>query len=240
MRYLLNAILDLVYPRECIGCGVRLTDGSGACLCRSCLASAGRFSATEQCPRCGGQIGPHARGPRACQRCGENPAIAFEKGTAVFHYEGVAREAVHSLKFSRDLSPVGWMGRELSEKLRQTAWFEEVDVIVPVPLHWRRRLARRFNQSELIARRIARAHGKPLLTSALRRIRNTEPQSMLAAERRKENVRGAFRVARRKLVAARKVLLVDDVMATCSTASECARTLKKAGAGKVYVAVFAR
>jgi len=132
------------------------------------------------------------------------------------------------------------MGRELADALRRVSWAGEADAVVPVPLHWTRRLRRRFNQSELIARRAAEALGRPLLTRVVRRIRKTQPQSALGPGEREANVRGAFRVTRPQKIRGRTILLVDDVMSTCSTASECARSLRKAGARRVFVAVFAR
>ena len=113
--------------------------------------------------------------------------------------------------------------------------------MVPVPLHWRRRWRRGYNQSEALARPIAARLRLPFRPGSwLRRIRNTPEQkgSGMAAERL-ENVRGAFRVAGAEL-AGRTVLLVDDVLTTGSTASEAARTLRRAGAKRVVVAVLAR
>jgi len=239
MRRLLTAVLNLVYPAMCVGCGARLEGYDTSCVCPECLAGAERFS-RRQCERCGGDIGPYAEGASACRACAEHPDMRFDRGTAVFPYSGVARLAVLNLKFNGDLSPAVWMGRELSRKLAEKEWFEDVDIVTPVPLHWTRRFRRRFNQSEIIARRIARDHGKMLETRALRRVRKTRPQSILEPDQRRENVRAAFAVSRPERVKGRRVLLVDDVMSTCATASECARALKRAGAKGVYVAVFAR
>jgi len=239
MRRLLRAVLNLVYPAMCVGCGARLEGCETSCVCPECLASAERLG-RWQCERCGGSIGPYAEGGLACRACAEHPNMGFDRGTAVFHYRGVARQAVLNLKFRGDLIPAAWMGRELSSKLAGKEWFDGVEVVTPVPLHWTRRFRRRFNQSELIARRIAREHGKILETRALRRVRKTKPQSILEREQRRENVRAAFAVKRPERVKGRRVLLVDDVMSTCATASECARALKRAGARGVYVAVFAR
>lgn len=239
VRALVEGVLNLAYPRECMGCGVRLTRPPPVCLCEQCLAAVVRVG-PEQCPRCGGHMGPFAEGRLACASCGGRDDVAFSKGTAVFNYDTVTRRVIHGFKFGGDLSPVAWIGRELSAKLGRTAWLAEVDIVVPVPLHWTRRLARRFNQSELIARGICSAHALPLAACALRRIRKTAPQSMLDPAERRQNVRGAFRVVHRRAVAGKCALVVDDVMSTCSTASECARALKHAGARRVFVAVFAR
>jgi ComF family protein len=233
-----RAVLGLLYPLRCMGCGARLTEAETDVLCGACLAASERAGA-EACPRCAGRRGPHAEGKRACASCGGR-SLPFTRSVCAFRYDAPIREVVHGLKFEGDLSPVAWIARELAAALAGREWFAGIDVVVPVPLHWTRRLARRFNQSELIARRAARAHHLPLAVRALRRIRRTAPQSALEPEQRAENVRGAFRVAQPEAIRGKTVLLVDDVMATCATVAECARTLKRAGARRVHAAVFAR
>jgi ComF family protein len=108
-----------------------------------------------------------------------------------------------------------------------------------VPLHWRRRLQRGFNQSALLAGAVARRYGIPV-RSALRRTRATPTQAGLTHAGRRSNVAGAFRVARPETVAGRRVLLVDDVMTTGATASACAAALKRAGARYVALLTLAR
>lgn len=239
MWRLAGATLDLVYPRRCGHCGRRLDESDGACLCPACSASVESFG-TDQCARCGAAIGPYAGGPGACRVCSTTPALIFHFGTAALRYRGPVRQLVHNLKFHGDLSPSPWMSEQLLSKVRSMPWCDDLDIVVPVPLHWTRRLARRFNQSEVLARPVARGLGRPLVARTLRRIRKTDPQSVLEPPQRRENVRGAFRVVRPNEVRGRNVLLVDDVMSTCATASECARALKQAGAKRICVAVFAR
>ena len=235
----LGAFLDLIYPRDCIVCGVRLAGRDGSCFCEKCLVVI-PWIGGEQCPQCGDALGPHAEGRKACGSCRARKSLFFRGATAVSRYESAAREVVHRFKYSGDLRPADWMAREMAEKIRRTDWSDRVEVVIPVPLHWRRHVLRRFNQSELLARRIARDCGKPLLMRTLRRSRKTASQSILRPEQREENVRGAFKVTRSSRVRGKVVLLVDDVMTTCATAAECSRSLVKAGARGVYVAVFAR
>ena len=238
-RAVFVAVLDLVYPRDCTACGTRLTGTQDDCFCEQCLQLLQRIG-PEQCPRCGDQLGPFADGSRACRSCGGTRTLVFRRATAVFRYEGSARTAVHRLKYSRDLHTVRWMAREIASKLRSKDWFDSVDVVVPVPLHLSRRVTRRFNQSEVIARRVARLCGKPLLGNILRRTQRTASQTSLDRSQREQNVRGAFRMTSPKRVTGKIVLLVDDVMTTCATATECSRALVGAGARGVYVAVLAR
>jgi len=115
-----------------------------------------------------------------------------------------------------------------------------VEVVVPVPLHWRRWWARGYNQSEAVARELAKSLGVAFAPRALKRVRHTPRQVQSTASARAENVKGAFRARVRASLAGRSVLLVDDVMTTGSTAGEAARVLRADGASRVVVAVLAR
>jgi ComF family protein len=114
------------------------------------------------------------------------------------------------------------------------------DLIVPIPMHWSRRLSRGANSPELLARELARSLGVRRDERALVRTRRTERQTDVLPEQRSENIRGAFRVAAGRNLANVRVLLVDDVLTTGATAQEAAKTLRRAGTAEVAVAVLAR
>jgi ComF family protein len=156
-------------------------------------------------------------------------------------YEGPVRRLLHRLKFENLALAAGPLADLAVEALRRdpSGLAGGAEVVVPVPVHWIRRNRRGFNQSELIARRIARALGLPLV-AALRKVRATEPQVELERERRLANPRGAFRARRAAAIRGRPVLLVDDVMTTASTAAECSRALLEAGAREVFAFAVAR
>jgi ComF family protein len=118
----------------------------------------------------------------------------------------------------------------------------QADALLPVPLHWRRLWARRFNQSATLARAIPDIAGVPVLHGALRRVRATPQQVGLSKTERADNVQGAFRVLaeERPQVAARRLVLIDDVLTSGATVDTCARALLRAGAAHVDVLVFAR
>ena len=152
-------------------------------------------------------------------------------------YEGTLRELIHLYKYSgvRTLSQP--LGDLLAAALPLDLGF---DAVTPVPLHWRRQWQRGFNQSELLSRAIAHRRGIPVVR-ALRRSRATQTQAGLSNTGRRHNVAAAFRCARAaKKLKGRRVLLIDDVMTTGSTAAACARTLKQAGAAKVVLLTVAR
>jgi len=123
---------------------------------------------------------------------------------------------------------------------RKAGLAEEQDLLTSVPLHWGRRLRRGFDQADLLSQRLNRFLQIPLSERNLRRIRATASQTGLSESKRRENVRGAFKVRRPDEVKGKRVLLVDDVMTTGATVSECARTLLRAGAKEVSVLVVAR
>ena len=186
-----------------------------------------KFVQTEDGPRCG-----------MCRRL----APPFQRAAAYGGYDGVLRDLVHLLKYQR-LKPVApFLARLLNQSLAGIS-FPETLLVVPVPLFKRKLRERGFNQAEEIARAFVRQRPGAriqLETSSLVRIRQTESQTGLTRHQRRANVRGAFAVVKPERIAGRTVLVLDDVMTTGTTASECARVLLRAGARQVFVATVAR
>lgn len=221
-------------------------------LCPSCREPVGQFAGL--CAACWAKISPIER--PFCERLGipfvydpgpgmlSMQAIAdppsYTRARAAVRYDEVARTLVHAFKYGDrlDLAPaIGrWMTRAGQEILA------EADAIVPVPLHWRRSWARRFNQSAVLAKAVSELSGVPVLFDALRRVKATPQQVGLSKTERALNVQGAFRVVpeRKGEVSRRRLLLVDDVLTSGATAETCARVLLRAGARQVDVLVFAR
>jgi ComF family protein len=152
-------------------------------------------------------------------------------------YEGLLRELIHLYKYGR----IKTLARPLADLLAAALPRDErFDLVAPAPLHWIRQWRRGFNQSELLAREIARRSGIPL-ARPLVRVRHTPSQAGLSNTARRQNVAGAFRCRRgARLVAGKRILLIDDVMTTGSTGAACARTLKRAGAARVALLTIAR
>lgn len=167
----------------------------------------------------------------------------FVKAVAYGSYDSGLRELIHLLKYEQVQPAAVVLGRMLAEAMTglESAWTPNPVVVVPVPLHARKLRQRGFNQSELIARHAIKLAGRLVLHSrVLQRRRETQSQIGLTRHQRRENLRGAFVVARPEEIAGRDVLLVDDVFTTGTTVSECARVLRRAGASKVFVATVAR
>jgi ComF family protein len=204
----------------------------GVCsICGERLVSAYAFSGEGGEPRCG-----------LCRRL-EPP---FARATAYGSYEGGLRELIHLLKYEKVRPAANVLGRMLAEAIADLdASFGGAELlVVAVPLYSRKERQRGFNQSELIARvavKLGSARDRLTLDSAvLVRCRETQSQTGLTRHQRRENIRGAFVVAKPEKLLGREVLLVDDVFTTGTTVSECARVLRRAGASKVWVATVAR
>ena len=161
----------------------------------------------------------------------------FDAAYCFGSYEGTLRELIHLYKYGR----IQTLSQPLAEFLAAALPLEErFDAVTPVPLHWRKQWQRGFNQSELLARTIARRRGIPVVR-ALGRARYTQTQAGLSNTERRRNVAAAFRCRRAATtLAGRRVLLIDDVMTTGSTAAACARMLKQAGVASVVLATVAR
>lgn len=170
-----------------------------------------------------------------CRLC-RTKARGFDAAYCFGAYEGTLRELIHLFKYGRMKPLVKTLAAHLAAALPRDRRF---DLVVPMPLHWRRQWQRGFNQSELLARATARRSGIPMV-NAVRRTRATAAQAGLSNAGRRENVAGAFRVRKPRAIEARRVLLVDDVMTTGATASACALALKRAGAKSVALLALAR
>ncbi len=168
--------------------------------------------------------------------------MAFAYGS----YETGLRGMIHLLKYDGVRPAAGVLGDLLASVIARTApaFTAKTILVIPVPLYSRKLRERGFNQAESIARAAIKRqpHGKRFIlrTELLKRRRATESQIGLTQNQRKENLRGAFVVTDPGMVAGREILLVDDVLTTGTTASECARVLRRAGATEVWVATVAR
>jgi ComF family protein len=234
-RGIARLALDIVLPTLCVSCREPV-HGVGVCaVCWSRLS----FIAPPFCARLGIPFaydpGP---GILSMQAIADPPA--YHRARAVVRFDDVARELVHGLKYHdrTDLAPTlgRWMARAGAELLA------DADLIMPVPLHWRRGWARRYNQSGALATVIGRQSGVRMVGNALKRTKATLQQTGLSRAERAQNVQGAFQVPteKRSEVAGRRVIVVDDVLTSGATADACARALLRAGASNVDVLVFAR
>lgn len=205
LREFVTGAVDLLFPPRCLVC-----DALAPPLCQECIATLTPLT-PAQLPNLASVQAAHCAGL----------------------YAGSLREAVLRLKFRRKSALAAPLGDLLAETLRAELGAWTPDLLVPVPIHWRRRWSRGFNQSDLLARRVQRRLGIPT-TEVLARTRYTPPQVGLTRGLRAANLQGAFTVTQPNRVAGRRVVLVDDVWTTGATLSECAHVLTAAGASAVY------
>lgn len=229
-----QGVWDFVFPPRCWLCQEYGSTIWG--LCQSCEAHLRELS-ERACWRCGRSVGPFADVAGGCDRC-RDEHYPFRGVKRVGRYEGALHDAVLRIKHVAHEGLAIALGRFLGHLVAQADW--SFDAIVPVPLHWWRRFERGYNQAQALAEGISEITGKPVLASALVRVRPTPTQTGQSVTQRRENVQGAFRSRLRPPSAPRAVLLVDDVMTTGSTVSEAARALKQAGVRDIQVAVLAR
>ncbi len=236
LRAGLSAALAVVYPPGCIACQAAV--GQAQALCPTCWSSIG-FIERPYCERLGTpfaiDLGAGLLSPAAIA---DPPA--FARARAVCRFDGVARELVHRLKYGDRTELALTLGRMMAQAGRELLL--QADLVVPVPLHRTRLWSRRFNQAAALATVVARQARLPLGPMALARVKRTRQQVGLTRPQRAENLQGAFRVsdAMRPQIEGRRILLVDDVLTTGSTANAAARALLRAGAREVDVLTFAR
>lgn len=233
MKNWLEWSLDTLLPRHCILCG----NASGALnICAPCSGELPRIGVC--CRACALPLAEPASG--LCTRCREH-AAPWDSAIAALVYGFPVDQLVRRFKFSRSLACGQLLAQELTRAVANRC-IHPPDAIVPVPLHRTRHLARAFNQSELLARHAGQRTGIPVYSGLLRRCRRTRAHSGLDAVSRRINIKGAFRcrLTTRQRGRVRHVAVVDDVLTTGATLSECTRTLKAAGVGQVSVWVAAR
>jgi ComF family protein len=236
LRPVVEGLAELVWPRDCHLCAEKLPPSlAEQWLCAGCLAAV-TVDDVATCPHCSSTVGPHADTTDGCARC-RTQRFRFESATRLGVYDGRLREAVLALKHAG--------GEPLAEQLgriwvaQRGKFLPELPTrVVPVPLHWMRRLYRGYNQSAAVARGVAAGLGVPF-ADLLRRTRPTPRQTARSATERAANVKDAFRLRVGAVVRGERVLLVDDVLTTGATADACAAVLRAGGAAQVRVAVLA-
>jgi ComF family protein len=235
-RDLARGLLHLLYPGVCALCSRPTGIGAGDFCpdCRTALTT----DPHATCARCASTLGPNLPPAPDCARC-RGHAFAFERVIRLGPYEGVRRDAILRMKHAHHDGLAEAVGELWATSASGPLKAVGAGLVVPVPLHWRRRWRRGYNQAAALARALASGLQNPSTERWLRRVRATPFQTDVAPSARRANVRGAFRAAVDPNLKGQTVLLVDDVLTTGGTAHEAARVLRAAGAARVVVAVLA-
>ena len=229
-------LVNTIYPPRCLACPEPTDAPHG--LCPACWRET-HFIAGAACSKCGVPLIGEAVAGDLCDSCQRHPP-AWDRGAAAVTYEGAGRRVVLALKHGDRLDMVrplaGWMEAAGREMLAAS------DLIVPVPLHWRRLIKRRYNQSAELARRLSRLSGTPAAPDLLVRKRATTPQEGMTRETRAKNQADAFAIkpSLADQITGKSIVLVDDVLTSGATLSNCAETLRAGAAARIDILVLAR
>lgn len=223
-------VLDFIYPQRCPVCQTALSSGREL-MCQNCMF---KFREKKRllgpyCPSCKRQLPSLSDG---CECEESDPALEALFSLGVYDEE--MKALIENFKYKRKRRLGSFLSELLSESLLDSAKLPRADFIVAVPLHKRKLRERGFNQSKIIASQLSEKLGIPALSDSVIRKRNTRTQTGLSREERRKNVKDAFKLTGKVDLKGRRLLLVDDVLTTGATMSECARTLKSAGAERIW------
>ena len=237
----MDSLINMLLPKSCAVCRKSLKDNAiDGLICQDCWGRI-KNNTPPFCTRCGRHI-DKTSGVKICPRCRRND-LNFDRAFSPCLYDGVLKELIHKFKYQNK----DYLGKSLSRLLIDFIKEYElpvnfIDAVVPIPLHERKMREREFNQSEVLGEAIAREFNIELLKDGLFRVRDTVSQTDLADKERWTNIKDCFAVDMRiqNKIKGRNLLLVDDILTTGATCSEAASTLKKTGAGVVFVLTLAR
>lgn len=256
----ISGLYSFVYPPVCTGCdGPAYFDFADADdnrspnllppdrkilqrenWCRACLEQI-RAPLKERCPTCGAIVQLHAALKGRCHLC-QFSDFRFSQAICINNYGGLLQNLVIKMKGQRCEITALQLGELLSYELERLDQIDNVDLLACVPTHWRKKLTKGFQASEILCEAVAKNTGIAALTKLLKANRPTQKQGMLSDFKRYENVKNAFSVSPyyRQRIKEKHIVIIDDVMTSGATTSQCAKVLRLAGARRVDVAVVAR
>ena len=236
----LRLLINVILPPRCLKCGKVLSMQNG--LCADCFNKIA-FISEPLCYRCGrpftDEMNLKSGVKQLCGACLKEKHPLFAMRRSAFLYDDESKKLILDFKFKDKTYSAETLANMLYGA-GSDIWSENPDLIVPVPVHWKRLLKRRYNQSALLVKYLSLKTSVPADYSSLIRKQNTIPQVQLTGVARRRNLRQAFAVKYPQNIKGKKVVLIDDVETTGSTLNECAKVLKKAGAAKIYALTLAR
>ncbi len=235
LKNLAENVAALVFPLECEICHATLPSSPSSGVCVRCESEIGWLE-PPFCVSCGRSLRHEVKKCAAC----EGEVFHYDRAFACAFYEGTMRELIHAYKFGGRKYLKNFFARSLVRFIRRHLSGRRFDAVAAVPMDPEKKRSRGFNQSELLSAPIARALKMSDASRELTRKKSDSPQALLAKTDRKTNVKNRFAVKNTADFKAKNVLLIDDILTTGHTASECAKALKNAGAASVTVLTCAR
>lgn len=216
-----GVLMNILYPQNCLVCNRKINDLKARAICGNCKD---RIKIN----------------PKTSFIGSEEDNFAFDRAFYATTYDDVVKRCICLFKYDGKTQLANTLGKLMCDFAVKNITADEIDLIVPVPLHPVKLRERQFNQSEILATHLAGKMNKKVIRDSVRRIKYTAPQTELKKGERLRNVRDAFLVGKNSNFKEKTVLLVDDVLTTGATLHECAKTLKGAGADKVVALALAR
>ncbi len=235
--FALQSLNQLLWPAVCINCGENICE-TDKNLCQNCWNQLLACTGADYCGRCGRDVSKFALLQGVCPDC-QGKEIHFDRiaRAGVYKKEQALPKMIVAFKNGRTELNLT-LGFLANSAMQGSGFIDDIEFLVPVPLHWSRRLRRGYNQSQVLIRKLK--HSTAQISTELVRIRRTKSQpAMVSPAARAKNVAGAFAVRHGHNFTERKICLVDDIKTTGATLNECAKTLKQAGASKVFALVLA-
>lgn len=224
---LINDILDFIFPRYCLLCDKRLTTQEKH-ICLPCYI---------HLPRTMSHTVEHSELEKHFW-VSEKPTC-IGRAVSFFYYSDTNKEILLNLKYKKNPYVGTYMASQYAKEIKDCGFFDDIDLIIPIPLHWIRRMKRSYNQSKFVAEGISKVTNIPVCTKAVRRVVNNKSQTLMDSRKRRDNVENIFRLIHPEMVAGKHVLIVDDVPTTGSTILSCINEITKAPNVKVSILTLA-
>jgi len=222
-------LLNFIFPRFCVNCGKRLSSQEKY-LCLPCYS---------KLPRTDFHKVEHSAMEK--NFWGWNNELQIERATAFYFYDDSTKETLLQLKY-KDNPQIGeYLASQYVKEIKNdnSTFFDDIDIIVPIPLHWLRQMKRGYNQSHFVAKGIKRETGIPICTKAIKRVINNKSQTRMKKNERHDNVEGIFRLIHPEMLENKHILVVDDVTTTGSTILSCLNEIAKVPNAKVSILTIA-
>lgn len=218
----------LIFPRRCPVCD-EVLEFNGELICKECKPKL-KYILEPRCKKCEKQLITQEQ--EYCYDC-KNKKHFYKEGIAGFSHVGVIKKSIYDIKYSNKREYVNFYVKEMSKLYKRYILDWNCDGIIPVPLHFRKKIKRGYNQAEIIAKAFSRELGIKMYGNLLKRQKYTKPQKELNDIQRKKNLEKAFKITK-NIVELKKAILVDDIYTTGNTIDACAKELLNSGVDEVY------